>query len=86
MMFYRIRFKAAPEEFVFEALMHFVLVRDVIRTVRRNFKIYEADLAVYDENGNRLQETGSVDNGRTYVVKRIPSDRVVNRRKRKLYR
>ena len=25
-------------------------------------------------------------NGRTYVVKRIPSDRVVNRRKRKLYR
>ena len=48
MMHYRIRFKAAPKEFIFEALKHFVLVRDVIQTIRNNFKIFQDDLQVYD--------------------------------------
>ena len=86
MMYYRIKFKAAPQELVFEALRHFVFVRDLIQTVRHNFKISQADLQVYDERGNRLQETDSVDNGRTYIIKRVPSVRVVVRRKIKLYR
>lgn len=82
-MFYRIRFKAAPEEFVFE-VKSFVLVRDVIQTVRDNFKIYKDELVVYDENCKRLHDTDQVDSGRTYVVKRIPSNRILYRRKLKL--
>ena len=84
-MYYRIRFKAAPVEFVFEVLMHFVLVRDIIQTIRHNFKLYQSDLQVYDENGNRLQEMDKVHNGRTYIVKRVTSDRVIKKKKRKLY-
>ena len=73
MMYYRIRFKAAPKEFIFETLRHFVLARDVIQTIRNNFKIFQDDLRVYDENGKRLQEMDKVHNGRTFIIKRVPS-------------
>ena len=85
-MHYRIKFKAAPQEFVFEAMKHFVFAKDVVETVRINFNIYKSELVLYDENGNKLQESDEVENGRTYVVKRIPSDRVVRKRKRYWYR
>ena len=85
-MYYRIKFKAAPTEFVFEATRHFVLVRDVVQTVRKNFHIYQDDLQVYNQDATLMQETDSVDNGRTYIVKRVPSGRVKFSRKRKVIR
>ena len=54
-MHYRIKFKAAPKEFVFETIKHSVLVKDVILTVRKNFKIHQDDLHVYSDEGMRLQ-------------------------------
>ena len=75
-MYYRIKLKAAPKEFVFEAIKHFVLVKDVILTVKENFKILRDDLHVYSDEGIRLQPEDHVENGRTYVIKRVPSGKV----------
>ena len=83
-MYYRIKFKAAPEEFVFETIKHFVLVKDVIKTVKENFKILQDDLQVYSDEGKRLDPKDNVDNGRTYVIKRVPSGKVKYSRNRTL--
>ena len=83
-MYYRIKFKAAPKEFVFETIKHFVLVKDVMQTIRKNFKIYQDDLIVYNDGGIQMDVNNCIENGRTYVVKRIPSSRVKYQRKRKL--
>ena len=72
-MYYRIRFKAAPKEFVFEAIKHFVLVKDVILTIKKNFKLLRDDLHVYSDEGIRLQPEDHVKNGRTYVIKHASS-------------
>ena len=80
-MYYRIKFKAAPEEFVFEVLRakKFEIVRDVIRTVKDNFKI-QSDVLVLDENCRVLTETEPI-HARIYIVKRIPS-KITNRKKK----
>ena len=83
-MYYRIKFKAAPKEFVFEAIKHFVLVKDVILTIKRNFKLLRDDLHVYSDEGIRLQPEDHVENGRTYVIKRVPSGKVKYSRNRAL--
>ena len=83
-MYYRIKFKAAPKEFVFETIKHFVLAKDVILTVRKNFKIYQDDLYVFSDEGMRLQPEDYVKNGRTYVIKRVPSQKVRYSRNRTL--
>ena len=83
-MYYRIKFKAAPTEFVFEAIKHFVLVKDVILTLKENFKIIRDDLYVYSDEGIRLQPEDHVENGRTYVIKRVPSGKVKYSRNRTL--
>ena len=73
-MFYRIKFKAAPEEYVFE-LGHInfkVIVNDAIQVIRDNFKIRNANLVLFDENSNAMLETDELHNARTYTVKRIP--------------
>ena len=72
-MYYRIKSKAAPKEFVFEAIKHFVLVKDVILTLKENFKIVRDDLYVYSDEGIRLQPEDHVKNGRTYVIKHASS-------------
>ena len=53
-MYYRIKFKAAPKEFVFEAVKHFMLVKDVMITIKENFRILQDDLHVYSDEGTRL--------------------------------
>ena len=83
-MYYRIKFKATPKEFVFEAVKQFVLVKDMMQTIRKNFKIYQDDLIVYTDGRIQMDVNDCIENGRTYVVKRIPSSRVKYRRKRKL--
>ena len=83
-MYYRIKFKAAPKEFVFEAIKHFVLVKDVILTIKKNFKLLRDDLHVYSDEGIRLQPEDHVENGRTYVIKRVPSGKVKYSRNRTL--
>ena len=83
-MYYRIKFKAAPKEFVFEAIKHFVLVKDVILTIKKNFKLLRDDLHVYSDEGIRLQPEDHVENGRTYVIKRVPSRKVRYSRNRTL--
>ena len=83
-MYYRIKFKAAPKEFVFETIKHFVLVKDVILTLKENFKILQDDLHVYNDEGMRLQPEDHVENGRTYVIKRVPSGKVKYSRNRTL--
>ena len=83
-MYYRISFKAAPQEYVFEVLgvKHFVIVRDVIQTMKDNFKIQQSDILVLDENCRVLAETEPIEHGRTYIVKRIPS--MTRKKKQKL--
>ena len=83
-MYYRIKFKAAPKEFVFETIKHFVLVKDVILTVRKNFKIHQDDLRVFSDKGMRLKPEDYVKNGRTYVIKRVSSRKVRYSRNRTL--
>ena len=83
-MYYRIKFKAAPKEFVFEAIKHFVLVKDVILTLKENFKILQDDLHIYSDEGMRLQPEDHVENGRTFVIKRVPSRKVRYSRNRTL--
>ena len=80
MMYYRIKFKAVPKEFIFETVKGFVMVKDIVETIRKNLKIYQDDLEVYSEE-DKLQLKDSVENGRTYVIKRKPSNRVRYRRK-----
>lgn len=81
-MHYRIKFKAAPQEFVFEMMSCFVLARDVIKTVRTNFNLYKSELIVYNQRGDKLEETDDIENGRTYIIKRIPPPVVVRRRRK----
>ena len=83
-MYYRIKFKAAPKEFVFEAIQHFTQVNDVILTVKENFKMLQDDLHVYSDDGIRLQPEDHVENGRTYVINRVPSGKVKYSRNRTL--
>ena len=83
-MYYRIKFKAVPREFVFETIQHFTLVNDVILTVKENFKMLQDDLHVYSDDGIRLQPENHVENGRTYVIKRVPSGKVKYSRNRTL--
>ena len=83
-MYYRIKFKAAPKEFVFETIEHFVLVKDVILTVRKNFKIHQDDLRVFSDEGMRLHPEHHMENGRTYVIKHVPSRKVRYSRNRTL--
>ena len=89
-MYYRIRFKAAPEEFIFESKGGgHNTVGDVIRTVRENFKItHEKLLLLLDEYRSRvLVETEKIENSRTYIVKCKPSKGKIkhcsNRKKKK---
>ena len=72
-MFYRIKFKAAPEEYVFELgdVKYKVIVSDVIRVIKDKFKIRNANLVLFDENSAML-ETDEIHNARTYIVKRVP--------------
>ena len=79
-MYYRIRFKAAPEEFIFETKgrgHNNNTVGDVIRTVREKVMItHETLLLLLGEDRSRvLLETEKIKNSRTYivVVKRKPS-------------
>ena len=83
-MHYRIKFNAAPQEFLFETMSSFVLAKDVITTVRTNFKLFKSQLIIYNERGDKLKETDDIENGRTYVIKRIPP--IVVRRKGYWYR
>ena len=59
-------------------------MKDVILTVKENFKILRDDLHVYSDEGIRLQPEDHVENGRTYVIKRVPSGKVKYSRNRTL--
>ena len=85
MMYYRIRFNAAPKEFIFETEKGFIIVKDLVENIRKNFKIYRDDLEVYCGEGVKLQLKDSVENGRTYIIKRKPSNRVIYRKRKLRY-
>ena len=81
-MYYRIKFKAALEEFIFELTgrekQQHVTVRNIIRTVKENFKIKNVNLVVLNEDCSRvLRETEDIENARTYIIKRIPLERKI---------
>ena len=70
-MYYRISFKAAPEEFIFESKGRgHNTVGDVIRTVREHFKITHATLLLLlDEDRSRVLEgTEIIENSGTFIV------------------
>ena len=71
-MYYRVKFKATPKEFVFEAVKQFVLVKDMMQTIRKNFKIYQDDLIVYTDGRIQMDVNDCIENGRTYVVNVYP--------------
>ena len=81
-MYYRIQFKAAPEEFLFEHKhQESVRVQDAIQTVKDNFRIKHSTLVLLTlEDQRQLDEKEYIESGRTYIVKRIP-----NEKKRKRY-
>ena len=73
-MFYRIRFKAGIDEYMFEVKTGFTTVKDIKDTVKKNFGIENSDIIVFDESGiNQMMEMDLVQNTRTYIVKRIPN-------------
>ena len=76
-MYYRIQFKAAPEEFLFELKQEKnVRVQDVIQLTKDNFKIKYSTLVLHtDEDQRQLGEKEYIENGRTYIVKRIPNEK-----------
>ena len=50
------------------------IVRDMIHIIRDKFGIHRTGLVLLDENCSQvMKETDEVQNGRTYIVKRIPS-------------
>ena len=77
-MYYRLRFKSCPKEFLFELLQEErVQVRDVIRITKENFKLKNVILVLFSQElkDGRLQKLDDevyIDNGRTYIVKRLP--------------
>ena len=85
MMYYRIKFKAAPKEFIFETGKGFIIVKDLVENIRKNFNIYRDDLEVYCGEGVKLQLKDSIENGRTYIIKRKPSNRVTYRKRKLRY-
>ena len=73
-MFYRIRFKAGIDEYMFEVKTGFTTVKNIKDTVKKNFGFHNSDIIVFDENGiNQMMEMDLVQNARTYLVKRIPN-------------
>ena len=88
-MYYRIRFRATPEEFFFELKQDKnVRVQDVIQITKDNFKIKRSALVLLTDGDQRqLDEKEYIESGRTYIVKRIPIDEhVKSRRKRYFYK
>ena len=73
-MFFRIQFRAAASEYIFELgkINHSVLVKDVTKIVKTNFKIKHDNLLVFNENFERLNDTIVIENARRYIVKRVP--------------
>ena len=76
-MYYRIRFKAAPEEFLFEHKhQKIVRVQHVIHIVKDNFRIKQSTLVLLTvEDQRQLDEKEYIESGRTYIVKRIPNEK-----------
>ena len=85
-MYYRIRFKAAPEEFLFELKQEKnVRIQDVIQLTKDNFKIKHSTLVLLTaEDQRQLDEKEYIESGRTYIVKRIPNEK--KERKRYLHK
>ena len=72
-MFYRIRFKAGIDEYMFEVKTGFTTVKDIKDVIKKNFGFQNSDIIVFDESGiNQMMETDLVQNARTYLVKRTP--------------
>ena len=77
-MYYRLRFNSCPKEFLFELLQEKqVQVRDVIQITKRNFKIKNARLVLFSEEGQvgslrKLEDKEYIDSGKIYIVKRLP--------------
>jgi len=73
-MFYRIKFRACPSEYIFEVgnVNYDVLVRDAIQLIRLNFKIKRDNLNLYDDTGSMLKLLDKIENGKTYIVRRVP--------------
>ena len=72
-MFYRIKFRACPTEYVFEMgkVNYEVLVKDVLPILRDTFKIMHDNLILYDVN-YILKLTDKIQNARTYIIRRVP--------------
>ena len=81
-MYYRIRFKSFPKEFLFELMQKKqVRVRDVIYITKKNFKLKRSTLILFcdDDPLHGLDDMDVVVSGKTYIVKRLPlSNDVVN--------
>ena len=80
-MYYRIKFKSCPQEFLFELLKKEeekggVRVRDVIKKTKQNFKIKRSRLILFtsEDPPRKLDDMDYIESGRTYVVKRLPVD------------
>ena len=73
-MFYRIKFNAGCEEFTFELrkCKYTVLVKDLVQSIRKQFKIKHSSLLVFDDSMKRLCDTDTIYNGKLYIIKRVP--------------
>ena len=84
-MYYRIRFKAAPEEFLFKYKhCERVRVQDAIQTVKDKCSIKHCTLILLtaEEEQRQLDGKEYIESGRTYIVKRIPNEGKRRRRRR----
>ena len=73
-MFYRVKFRAAPEEYIFELgdISFKVTVRDAMQEIRNTFKIRNDKLMMYDESSAQMLESDEIQKLRTYILKRMP--------------
>ena len=76
LLHYNIKFHPNPLHLTFETLRYFVNVRDIIQTIRYNFKIYHRKIMVYNEGGATLKDKDPVENGKTYIIKCAPPKRI----------
>ena len=69
-MYYRIKFRAGVNEYIFKGGNDIHTVRDIKQIIKQTFGFQTCDIAVFN-SGQRLKENDLFDHESTYIVRQI---------------